>query len=146
MKKILIIFVLAVPFLSGCLFTLDPNDAASAVALVAPQYTTQAAIVAGAIGKKGSASSSNPVLVNPTYREVWRYKGTVCDAADITRERILTETTVGAFIFADVPTATQSTTSTSNATSVYTGDAEIDTLIDEAASTIDSADAKKKKN
>lgn len=145
MKKILI-FVLAVPFLSGCLFTLDPNDAASAVALVAPQYTTQAAIVAGAIGKNGSASSSNPVLVNPTYREVWRYKGTVCDAADITRERILTETTVGASIFADSPVVVQTEPIATNSVStIYTGDEEIDAMIDEAASTIDSADAKKKK-
>ncbi len=145
MKKILI-SVLAVPFLSGCLFTLDPNDAASAVALVAPQYTTQAAIVAGAIGKKGSASSSNPVLVNPTYREVWRYKGTVCDAADITRERILSETTVGSAIFADVSVSLASLPSEqTNTVTAYTGDAEIDALIDEAASAIDSTDAKKKK-
>ena len=75
---------------AGCVtWAPSANDAAAAVALVAPQYAGAVDLVTKSVSLPKSAKSSTPTLEGFVYREVYRYKGTVCDASDVTMERIL---------------------------------------------------------
>lgn len=95
-----IIGIVSLILCAGCLtWTPSPQDAASAVALVAPQYAGAVSMVTSTAKSKASA----PALDGFTYREVYRYKGTVCDAADVTMERIYSQTLTGAEVFAAKP-------------------------------------------
>ena len=72
---------------AGCVtWTPSANDAAAAVALVAPQYAGTAATVATVIGTKAKTkSSSNDVVSLDGYTpgRIYRVRGTVTEAKDI---------------------------------------------------------------
>ena len=83
-------FLFAVPafaLLSGCLtWTPRPQDAANAVALVAPQYAGQASAVASVVGTKAkskSAKSGSVSLDGFTPARIYRVRGVITEAKDI---------------------------------------------------------------
>ena len=119
-------------FGAGCLtWTPSAQEAATAVSLVAPQYASAAAIVAGKANSKAATST----LEGFQYREVYRYKGTVCDAADVSVERIYSQTIIGSEVFAPTP-ATQAETPTTTTTDEQAADkiaAALDKLTEKKA-------------
>lgn len=74
-------------FGAGCLtWTPSAQDAASAVALVAPQYASTAAAVAGTIGTKAkskSAKSGSVSLDGFAPARIYRVRGVITEAKDI---------------------------------------------------------------
>lgn len=78
-------------FGAGCLtWTPSAQDAASAVALVAPQYASTAAAVAGTIGTKAKSKtdSGSVSLEGYTFSRTYRFRGTICEAKDITWQNV----------------------------------------------------------
>jgi uncharacterized protein (DUF934 family) len=88
----LIGLIVAMSLLSGCA-TLQKLSGS-----VPPEYATAIDLVAKSVSSPKS-SKTETTLNGFTYREVYRYKGTVCDASDVSRERIYAMTQVGADAF-----------------------------------------------
>lgn len=75
----------------GCItWTPSAQDAANAVALVAPQYASTAAAVAGTIGTKAKSktASGSVSLEGYTFSRTYRFRGTICEAKDITWQNV----------------------------------------------------------
>ena len=112
-KKFGLLAVAAALLLQGCATTPKPSNMslASAMALINPKYVAQAAaldtVLFGKKYSKGAAASSTDLaaaraaLIAAGYvpMEVYRFKGTVCDRDDLSRERILMATDVGDAVF-----------------------------------------------
>lgn len=85
--RVLILSCLASALCSGCLtWTPSAQDAASAVALVAPQYAGQASAVASVIGTKAkskSAKSGSVSLDGFAPARIYRVRGVITEAKDI---------------------------------------------------------------
>ena len=80
----------------------------AAVAAIAPQYAAQAAQLETILGKSKAKTESATQAFPPagySFLEVYRYKGTVVDAADLSRDLIYTKTETGSAVFDPVATA-----------------------------------------
>ena len=82
-----IIGIVSLILCAGCLtWTPSPQDAANAVALVAPQYAGQASAVASVIGtraKSKSAKSGSVSLDGFAPARIYRVRGVITEAKDI---------------------------------------------------------------
>ena len=82
-----IIGIVSLILCTGCLtWTPSPQDAASAAALAAPQYAGQASAVASVIGTKAkskSAKSGSVSLDGFTPARIYRVRGVITEAKDI---------------------------------------------------------------
>ena len=142
MKKILMAMAGAALLLQGCATTPNASSGslAAAMALINPKYVSQAAALDAALfGKKASKAAPAPsdlaaaraALIAAGYvpMEVYRFKGTVCDRDDLSRERILMATDVGDAVFDPV--------SISNATPVAETDLDFEALAQSMADAFD---------
>lgn len=131
MKKIIAAAIL-IAIASGCATSqTDPvQTALSALAVAKPQYADAAATSAKILAKK-SASTSTDTLVIPAgfeRKDVYRYKGAPCEAADLTHDIVLIRTLIGAEVF--VPTVSVTADTTAAAEEIVAQDqAKIDELV-----------------